>query len=482
MNFALSLFFLLSLFIAVGSFIESYSSTQVAKIMVYSNPIFLILQVVTFLSVYLSTIERLPFKKRLTGFYILHLGILFLLFGSGLSFFSGFESLIQLKEGDSYTQEVELPETLLVIKDTKNNKLYEYEFSESVFLQNINITLHDFILKKYIPYGLEDIQWKESENGAGFFSVKNSFTEEKFYLSIDNKEYPFHKDLGPLNFEFYDEKIKKCILDKGGWILWNTRNYTCNTLIKLEQTSSQKKFYTFGDIVFFPEIGPYPLSQSTLEPVQDSSWLLFSKSFFLKDKKILLFNDNSLVYLHENNVLTQLLPSSLPWMDIEIKSLQIEKNKSPHKIPYAIFPKKDSKTMEYALLSYKDSEFYLSFNDIVRVDSFEIYLKKKKFLLPFLIKLHNFEVLYDKESDKPSSYKSYIWIQKDSEEKLHSVFMNNPFKTKNLHCYQNSYTQTDAGYISVLNINYDPGRFLKYLGSFLLALGTLIHGFIKYKK
>jgi hypothetical protein len=404
MNFALSLFFLLSFFIAIGSFIESYSSTQVAKVLIYNNPAFLILQVLTFLSVYFSTIERLPFKKRLLGFYILHLGLLSLLFGSGLSFFSGFESLIHLKEGDEYTQVIELPETLLVIKDVKNNILYEYEFSESVFTQKIHTSIQDFRLKKYIPYAQEIVEWRDSSYGGGFFSVKNSFTEESFYLSSDNKDFFFHKDLGPLNFEFYDRKIKKCLLEQGDWVLWNTRDYDCYSIEQLERTSSSKKFYVFDSMVFFPETGPYPLNQSTLEPLSDNSWLLFSKNFFLKDKKILLFNDSTMVYLEENIPKEKLLPSSLPWMDLEIKVLQMEAQKSPYKIPLSLFPKKDSKTLEYVFLSYKDSEFYLNSKDIVKIDHFEIYLKKKTFLLPFFMKLHKFEVLYDQETDKPSSY------------------------------------------------------------------------------
>jgi cytochrome c biogenesis protein ResB len=59
--------------------------------------------------------------------------------------------------------------------------------------------------------------------------------------------------------------------------------------------------------------------------------------------------------------------------------------------------------------------------------------------------------------------------------------MNNPLKTHGYTFYQSSYFLDQAGeYHSVLSVNRDPGRFVKYQGSLLLVLGLIVHFLIIY--
>jgi hypothetical protein len=61
--------------------------------------------------------------------------------------------------------------------------------------------------------------------------------------------------------------------------------------------------------------------------------------------------------------------------------------------------------------------------------------------------------------------------------------MNEPLKYRGLTFYQASFQQDTDGtpIASILSVNYDPGRWIKYLGSLILTLGTVLLFYNKRK-
>ncbi len=59
--------------------------------------------------------------------------------------------------------------------------------------------------------------------------------------------------------------------------------------------------------------------------------------------------------------------------------------------------------------------------------------------------------------------------------------MNEPMKYKGLTFYQASFQNDQMGrpVASVLSVNYDPGRFLKYFGSLVMSLGIILLFYFK---
>ena len=90
----------------------------------------------------------------------------------------------------------------------------------------------------------------------------------------------------------------------------------------------------------------------------------------------------------------------------------------------------------------------------------------------FDIKLNNFEVERYPGSMRAASYKSEIHV----EGKKHLISMNEPFKKNGLTFYQASFQENEEGVpqVSILSVNYDPGRMIKYLGAILLSIGTVM--------
>jgi hypothetical protein len=59
--------------------------------------------------------------------------------------------------------------------------------------------------------------------------------------------------------------------------------------------------------------------------------------------------------------------------------------------------------------------------------------------------------------------------------------MNEPLKHKGYTFYQSSFEEDKMGnpVTSVLTVNYDPGRWLKYIGCLLIVLGSILLFYFK---
>jgi len=103
----------------------------------------------------------------------------------------------------------------------------------------------------------------------------------------------------------------------------------------------------------------------------------------------------------------------------------------------------------------------------------------KDILLPFGIKLRDFELQRYAGSMAPSSYASEVTlIDKANNVKFDfRIFMNHVLNYKNYRFFQSSYDPDEKG--TVLSVNHDPGGLITYIGYFLLTLGLLMNLFEK---
>ena len=104
MKFALWVISIFTLIMIIATFVESLYSVEFAQRLIYKSYPFMILQGLMFLSILIATLNRLPFKKRLTGFYILHLGLLLLFLGSFVSYYAGIDGLLTLEPKTSSSE------------------------------------------------------------------------------------------------------------------------------------------------------------------------------------------------------------------------------------------------------------------------------------------------------------------------------------------------------------------------------------------
>lgn len=119
-------------------------------------------------------------------------------------------------------------------------------------------------------------------------------------------------------------------------------------------------------------------------------------------------------------------------------------------------------------------------------DKVKFSLATKEISIPYQITLDRFQMNTNPGSETPASYESFVQLldgrTENNIENFH-VFMNNPMKYDDFTYYQSSYFPVGKDqYGSVLSVNYDPGRFFKYFGSFLIVFGSIWHYLINRKK
>lgn len=105
-------------------------------------------------------------------------------------------------------------------------------------------------------------------------------------------------------------------------------------------------------------------------------------------------------------------------------------------------------------------------------------LRKKRYKLPFYIKLVNFNMEKYPGSEIVKSYDSFVEIttSKSLNRKVH-ISMNKPFRYKDFTLFQSSYyiDSANGSEYSVLAVVRNKGKYLPYISSILVFLGLIIH-------
>jgi hypothetical protein len=106
----------------------------------------------------------------------------------------------------------------------------------------------------------------------------------------------------------------------------------------------------------------------------------------------------------------------------------------------------------------------------------------KQEVLPFSLRLKKFEMKTNPGTMDPAAYSSFVQVVdgfKRSQSELDSIetrhiTMNEPLKAGGFTFYQASYVpDVPRPTTTILSVNHDPGRWLKYSGSLLLILGSI---------
>lgn len=175
-----------------------------------------------------------------------------------------------------------------------------------------------------------------------------------------------------------------------------------------------------------------------------------------------------------------------PWMGIEITFLGT-KNASDGFIPVETEPQRKMPLPPSAiLLKARDGkEAWIAENSEINFNSnnkqSSVYYGRERLFLPFAISLMKFEKNDYPGSQMAMDYKSFVQI--NGQGPVHEIYMNEPLKLENYTFYQSSYQITpNAPAVTILSVNRDPGRALKYLGSIILCLGIIIYTLQKSKR
>ena len=107
--------------------------------------------------------------------------------------------------------------------------------------------------------------------------------------------------------------------------------------------------------------------------------------------------------------------------------------------------------------------------------NYKLIFGKKQRLLPFAVRLHDFTKDNHLGSSMAREYKSDITVIDGDVEWPFTISMNEPLRYKGYTLYQSSFEQTPDQEITILSVVKNQGRLFPYIGTFIIALGLIMH-------
>lgn len=508
LKFAVILILLFCFAMTVGTFLESYYGTDFASRMIYKRWPFMLLQFLMLISIIFAVFLRLPPKKRLYGFYMIHAGLVTVWIGAFITWYAGVDGAIQLFPNEP-TRTIILNNDILRIRFPGEDRIVTKTLPYTAFETSINESYEELHFGKFIPYATFDEIWKEAKTDlppgqaiSSEYIISNPNVTQKFTLSLHPNaiDYESSLSMGLLNINYLPSGLSRCFGAQfdSRIILWDGVANTCETLeekgLDLQKTNSGNRFFVLKEndetMAFFPDVSPWPMD-GEFKVMQNHRLRVFSKSLFEEKPHLFLFGKEAAYFDKDSGSWVgksfEHVGDSieLPWMGFDLKLTKNEDSRYPFKVPSYVLPiqkngaliKGESKALEVTVRGetywVTDTQPLGLMIDGKRV---QVELSKESLQLPFEFVLTRFKMDTDPGTNNPASYESFVKLFTPQGPSEHHIFMNNPLKHSGFTFYQASYTPMQGGgYASTLSANVDQGRFLKYLGSLFVVLGGIWH-------
>ncbi|EAJ4714052.1 TPA: cytochrome c biogenesis protein CcsA [Campylobacter jejuni] len=471
------LFLLFALFCALATFIESAYGTPTAWAMVYDTFWFEYIQLLLGINLLCGMFRYKMFGLKKLPLMIFHISFLFILVGSAMTRYAGFEGILPIRE---HTQNslIESSKTSLRISAIKDGE--RYSAVNDRYIGNLPFA-NSFKLKLNLGDDQAVLKYKDLILNAHYTYKENNNSDPLLVLMLSQKgsqgvDVKFEKgevkNIEGVNFAFMNDNVKAPFvkIDENLTLSSSENLHFLSMLdgqnldlkIGEKANAKERRLYEIKDISFVVKAASLH-AQETLEgsnrPQDESFWLWF-KSAWLEVGRTMLISTFGEPQNWKNSLLLHFKDFAL---SNENKNLELT----------------GSNALKLEL-SYKNEskEFYIfEYNKPIMIE-----LAGQKFFiswalsyeqLPFDIYLRDFVLDRYPGSMSPASYASEITVKNNNENFDYRIFMNNVLDYDGYRFYQSSYDQDEKG--TVLSVNKDPGKIPTYIGYFLLCLGMFMN-------
>lgn len=471
------LFLLFALFCALATFIESAYGTPTAWAMVYDTFWFEYIQLLLGINLLCGMFHYKMFGLKKLPLMIFHISFLFILVGSAMTRYAGFEGILPIRE---HTQNslIESSKTSLRISAIKDGE--RYSAVNDRYIGNLPFA-NSFKLKLNLGDDQAVLKYKDLILNAHYTYKENNNSDPLLVLMLSQKgsqgvDVKFEKgevkNIEGVNFAFMNDNVKAPFvkIDENLTLSSSENLHFLSMLdgqnldlkIGEKANAKERRLYEINDISFVVKAASLH-AQEALEgsnrPQDESFWLWF-KSAWLEVGRTMLISTFGEPQNWKNSLLLHFKDFTL---SNENKNLELT----------------GSNALKLEL-SYKNEskEFYIfEYNKPIMIE-----LAGQKFFiswalsyeqLPFDIYLRDFVLDRYPGSMSPASYASEITVKNNNENFDYRIFMNNVLDYDGYRFYQSSYDQDEKG--TVLSVNKDPGKIPTYIGYFLLCLGMFMN-------
>ena len=512
-KFAVVIISLFTMALVYGTFVESYHGAGYANKLVYKSWWFIGIELAMFISIFMATVVRLPLKKRLYGFYVIHSGLMVLFIGSFFTYMNGIDGYIQLVP-NSPSHQILIDEDILRI--SMPNKSYKMTLPKSHSKVKINQSINNVTILEYLPSTENTLEWSpltkknEKQHSSQYQLFNNNMSQDMTLTLSPKSDFKSMLRLGLLNIHYMPHVLQKCFTkdSESGFIVWHLLTGECFTAeeknLPTDKTKTGNRFLIIKQkdnyLKFFPDYSPVAINDD-LTKNPDTPYRVLSRNIFAEQPNLFLFGKE--VVFYDKNLKKWTSKSfeidniiSLPWMEFKLRLIKHSSSHYPIEIPQYTKPiQENGQIIKGAIkavkIKYMNKTYYARSDGPLTIssgqDKLQFEISPKKLDLPYQITLERFKMNKNPGTNNPASFESFIQLLDGRDEtakiKHHHVYMNNPLKYDDFTFYQSSYFPIDNNQFgSVLSVNYDPGRFFKYLGSLLIVLGSIWHFIINRKK
>lgn len=418
---------------AVGTVYESLYDAETAQALVYNSFYMRATMVLMAINLICVMIDRFPWKKRHLPFLCAHIGILLLMFGALITQKMGIDGSLNLAMGkkDKWVSVSNKDLTLYATQDGTN---YREIFAQEVnFLKNppsekapVQISTSDGTVEvvDFYPYAVKKSELVESANAKLDPALRFHLSNDKVKVTewlIPRGGKNAQLDLGPAQVVFAIADYKHNP-EKNEIVLKNSKNEKLSYEVYTKSTKSVKKgFVQAGDVI---ETG---------------------------------------------------------WMGLSLRLLKVLAH-AEEKTEYTKLEKPTPMSTSAIAVRFQGESRWMDLNTLLRMfagqTGYVLSWGNRRIDLGFSLELEKFEMGKYPGTNRAMSYSSVV---KTPDNKQVTISMNEPLKFDRYTFYQASYETDEKGQpvASVLSVNYDPGRMLKYLGSLLLVMGFLFLFYFK---
>ncbi|EMN7012386.1 cytochrome c biogenesis protein CcsA [Campylobacter jejuni] len=471
------LFLLFALFCALATFIESAYGTPTAWAMVYDTFWFEYIQLLLGINLLCGMFRYKMFGLKKLPLMIFHISFLFILVGSAMTRYAGFEGILPIRERTQNSL-IESSKTSLRISAIKDGE--RYSAVNDRYIGNLPFA-NSFKLKLNLGDDQAVLKYKDLILNAHYTYKENNNSDPLLVLMLSQKgsqgvDVKFEKgevkNIEGVNFAFMNDNVKAPFvkIDENLTLSSSENLHFLSMLdgqnldlkIGEKANAKERRLYEINDISFVVKAASLH-AQEALEgsnrPQDESFWLWF-KSAWLEVGRTMLISTFGEPQNWKNSLLLHFKDFAL---SNENKNLELTGSNA---LKLELSYKNESKEFyifEYnkpIMIELADQKFFISW-----ALSYE--------QLPFDIYLRDFVLDRYPGSMSPASYASEITVKNNNENFDYRIFMNNVLDYDGYRFYQSSYDQDEKG--TVLSVNKDPGKIPTYIGYFLLCLGMFMN-------
>ena len=107
---------------------------------------------------------------------------------------------------------------------------------------------------------------------------------------------------------------------------------------------------------------------------------------------------------------------------------------------------------------------------------YAVGLRRKRYVMPVVVRLDDFRAEFYPESDTPESFESDVTVSTASGRLPVRISMNRPYRHRGFTLYQASYGSNAAGdEFSTFAVVENRGRVVPYVATFIIGLGLIVH-------